>query len=54
MDTVSFTRMKDGTRQDYELLRDLEGPYLAGTAGRLLAELARQGEETLSGINPEF
>ncbi len=49
MDTVSFTQMKDGTRQDYELLHELEGPYLAGTADRLLAELGRQGEESLAG-----
>jgi predicted HD phosphohydrolase len=46
---VSFTRMKDGTREEYELLHRLEGPYLAGTADRLLRELASQGEETLSG-----
>ncbi len=49
LETVSFTQMKDGTRQDYELLRDLEAPYIAGTADRLLQELARQGEETLAG-----
>jgi predicted HD phosphohydrolase len=47
--TVSFTQMKDGTREDYELLHEQEGPYLAGTADRLLRELASQGEETLSG-----
>ena len=48
-DTVSFTRMKDGTAEDYALLAEREKPYLAGTADRLLAELGRQGEETLSG-----
>ena len=48
-ETVSFTQMKDGTKQDYQLLHDLEAPYLAGTADRLLRELARQEEETLSG-----
>ena len=30
MDAVGFTRMEDGTRQDYELLERLERPYLAG------------------------
>ncbi|MEI4264093.1 HD domain-containing protein [Roseovarius sp. D0-M9] len=47
--TVSFTQMKDGTRADYELLETLEKPFLAGTADRLLKELAAQAEETLSG-----
>lgn len=47
--TVSFTQMKDGTREDYELLEELEKPFLAGTADRLLRELAAQAEETLSG-----
>jgi predicted HD phosphohydrolase len=47
--TVSFTQMKDGTREDYELLRDLEAPYHEGTARRLLKELALQGDETLDG-----
>ena len=46
---VSFTQMKDGTREEYQLLHELEGPYLAGTASRLLRELASQGEETLAG-----
>ncbi|WP_240497079.1 HD domain-containing protein [Thioclava sp. F42-5] len=47
--TVSFIQMKDGTREDYELLEELEKPFLAGTADRLLRELAAQAEETLSG-----
>ncbi len=47
--TVSFTQMKDGTREDYELLEQLEKPFLAGTADRLLKELAAQDEETLPG-----
>lgn len=47
--TVSFTQMKDGTREDYELLEKLEQPFLAGTAGRLLKELAAQADETLAG-----
>lgn len=48
-ETVSFTQMKDGTKEDYELLERLEKPYLALTADRLLDELRRQGEATLSG-----
>jgi predicted HD phosphohydrolase len=47
--TVSFTQMKDGTKEDYALLERLEADYVAGTADRLLRELARQGEETLAG-----
>lgn len=47
--TVSFTAMKDGTREDYELLAELEKPHLAMTADRLLRELRSQDEETLAG-----
>lgn len=46
---VSFTQMKDGTAEDYALLAELEKPFLALTADRVLAELARQGESTLEG-----
>ena len=49
MQTVAFHQMKDGTQEDYLLLRDLEHAYLSGTAARLLRELARQGEETFEG-----
>ena len=48
-ETVGFTQMKDGTREDYELLARLEKPYHAMTADRVLDELARQGEVTLEG-----
>ncbi len=48
-ETVSFSQMKDGTREDYELLREHEETYHTGTADRLLKELARQADETLSG-----
>ncbi|WP_424931600.1 HD domain-containing protein [Amaricoccus macauensis] len=41
--------MKDGTREDYQLLAELEKPFLALTADRVLAELARAGEDTLDG-----
>jgi predicted HD phosphohydrolase len=47
--TVSFTQMKDGTKEDYELLEKLEKPYLALTPDRVLDELRRQGETTLEG-----
>jgi len=47
--TVSFTQMKDGTREDYELLHKLEQPYLAMTADRIMRELRLQAEETMAG-----
>ncbi|MEE9315201.1 MAG: HD domain-containing protein [Rhizobiaceae bacterium] len=47
--TVSFTQMKDGTRQDYAMLAEMEHAYIEGTATRLLAELKRQGDETIEG-----
>lgn len=47
--TVSFTAMKDGTKQDYDLLERLEKPFLAATGERVLAELHRAGEVTLEG-----
>ncbi len=37
--TVSFTQMKDGTAEDYELLEVLEAEYAAGTADRVLEHL---------------
>ena len=46
---VGFTRMKDGTAEDYALLHELEKPYLALTANRVLDELRRQGDATLEG-----
>ena len=48
-DTVSFTAMKDGTREEYELLAKLEKPFLAMTADRVMDELRRAGEVTLEG-----
>lgn len=47
--TVSFTQMKDGTREDYELLERLEEPYRQETANRLLRELAAQADDTIAG-----
>jgi predicted HD phosphohydrolase len=49
LETVAFTQMKDGTRDDYLLLRRTEHRHLAGTADRLLRELGRQGEESFEG-----
>lgn len=39
METVGFTRMEDGTREDYELLDRLQQGYLAELPDRLLAAL---------------
>jgi predicted HD phosphohydrolase len=41
--------MKDGTREEYEMLDALEQVHRAGTADRLLRELRNQSEESLSG-----
>ena len=46
--TVSFTQMKDGTREDYEFLDKLEHEYVRGLPDRLL-EVLRGLEHTLSG-----
>ena len=48
-DTVSFTQMKDGTKADYEMLRQFEQPHNALTADRLLRELKLAEEETFHG-----
>jgi predicted HD phosphohydrolase len=37
MESVGFTRMEDGTREDYELLGRLEQPYLDALPDRILA-----------------
>jgi len=39
METVGFTRMEDGSREDFELLERLEEGYLADLPDRLLAAL---------------
>lgn len=46
---VGFTQMKEGTKEDYALLAELEKPFHAMTADRVLDELRRQGETTLEG-----
>jgi len=48
MDKVSFTQMKDGTREDYALLTEQETNYANGTADRLLKALVEL-DEGLSG-----
>ena len=46
---VSFTQMKDGTREEFLMLHELEKPYLGLTVERIMDELRRQGEATLEG-----
>lgn len=48
MDRVSFTQMKDGTKEDYEFLTEHEIAYTRGTADRLLNALVSL-DESLSG-----
>jgi predicted HD phosphohydrolase len=48
-DKVRFTQMKDGTAEEYALLHELEKPFLALTADRVLDELRRQEHITLEG-----
>ena len=48
MDHVSFTQMKDGTKEDYEFLTNHEIEYTKGTADRLLKALVSL-DESLSG-----
>mgnify|MGYP001030501118 CR=1 FL=1 len=40
-ETVSFTRMADGTREDYQLLSRYEDDYARGLPGRLLEALEK-------------
>ncbi len=49
METVNFTAMKDGTKEDYIFLRDFEHLHDAGTADRVLREMRNQEDETLPG-----
>ena len=48
MERVQFTQMKDGSREDYDLLTRHEVAYAKGTADRLL-EALQQLEDGLSG-----
>lgn len=47
--TVSFTRMKDGTREEYLMLRELESQHTQHLSDRILRELRLQGDESLPG-----
>lgn len=47
--TVSFTAMKDGTAEDYLLLRELEEPFVKRTVDRVLKALGEQEDETMEG-----
>jgi predicted HD phosphohydrolase len=49
VNTVKFTQMKDGTREDYLLLQEMERPFIAMTADRILREMAHQADDTLTG-----
>ena len=48
MGTVAFTSMAEGTREDYELLEQLEAKFAEGATDRVLAQL-RGLEGSLSG-----
>jgi len=48
MQTVNFTRMEDGTREEYAFLDHLEDEYKAGLPERIL-EALRKLEHSLSG-----
>lgn len=48
IDRVSFTQMKDGTKEDYDFLTEHEIAYTKGTADRLLKALVSL-DESLSG-----
>ena len=49
MKTVDFTAMKDGTKEEYLLLRPLEEDHVKATANRVIRELKLQEAETLPG-----
>ena len=48
MQTVNFTRMEDGTREEYEFLDRMEEEYKAGLVDRILDHMRRL-ENSLSG-----
>ncbi len=49
MKTVDFTQMKDGNREEYQLLAEHERDFQKLTADRVLAEMQKQGEDTITG-----
>ena len=46
---VKFTEMKDGDKEDYLLLKELEKSYISMTSDRIIEELKRQGTISLEG-----
>jgi predicted HD phosphohydrolase len=48
MQTVNFTRMEDGTREEYEFLDRMEHEYIAGLPERIIESL-RKLEHSISG-----
>lgn len=50
METVRFTQMKQGTREEYLFLQQREHDYIRALPERLLAALARLGDESLQGF----
>ena len=44
MDTVSFTRMQDGTAEDWKLIETLEETYMAGLPDRILTAMEKLKE----------
>ena len=44
MDVVSFTRMADGTKADYQFLDEQEGEFIDGLPARLLEGLSSLSE----------
>ena len=49
MKKVNFTEMKDGDKEDYLLLKELEKSYISMTSDRIIEELKRQGTISLEG-----
>ncbi len=49
MKTVDFTQMKDGRREEYLLLAEHERDFQKLTADRILAEMQKQGDDTITG-----
>ena len=50
MDTVSFTRMSDGTKEDYELVDRLEQEYISRLPERLLEALRLLAEHPSNAV----
>jgi predicted HD phosphohydrolase len=49
MQTVTFRKMADGTKQEYLLLRGLEQQHASMTADRILRELRKSDDESIAG-----